>query len=98
MRRLVYDHVARTVAIQRTSLATPPSVDSLASEFRELMEELTPENREAFGKAIAPIAEGQDSPVSTAAPERVDQLDALDRYYSTEILEKLDGIVCRAAA
>jgi Domain of unknown function (DUF4145) len=61
------------------------------------MEELTPENREAFGKAIAPIAEGQDSTVSTAAPERADQLDALDRYYSAEIVEKLDGIVCRAA-
>jgi hypothetical protein len=34
MRRLVYDHVARTVAIERTSLASPPTVDSLAGEFK----------------------------------------------------------------
>ncbi len=43
MRRLVYDHVARTVAIQRTSLSTPPTVDSLAGEFKKLMDELTPQ-------------------------------------------------------
>src|ERR1700687_4796336 len=62
MRRLVYDHVARTVAIQRASLSSPPSVDSLAGEFKKLMDELTPETREALGQALAPIAAGEDSP------------------------------------
>jgi hypothetical protein len=94
MRCLVYDHVARTAAIERTSLSIPPSVDSLADEFRKLMDELTPETREALGQAFGPIAAGQDS----AVPATKDQLDALDRYYSEEILEKLDEIVSRASA
>jgi hypothetical protein len=98
MRRLVYDHVARTVAIQRTSLASPPAMDSLAAEFRKLMEELTPESREALGQALGPIAAGQDSAVPEGVPAATGQLDALDRYYSEEILAKLDGIVSRASA
>jgi Domain of unknown function (DUF4145) len=98
MRRLVYDHVARTVAIERTSLASPPSVDSLAVEFKKLMDELTPETRDALGQAFGPIAAGQDSPIAEAAPGAKSQLDALDRYYSKEILEKLNGIVSRASA
>jgi hypothetical protein len=98
MRHLVYDHVARTVAIQRTSLSSPPTVDSLADEFKKLMDELTPETRAALGKAFGPIAAGQDSPTPEAVPGATAQLDALDRYYSEEILEKLDGIVSRASA
>ena len=98
MRRLVYDHVARTIAIQRTSLSNPPTVASLAGEFKKLMEELTPETREALGQAFAPIAAGQDSPVPETVPAVTRQLDALDRYYSEEVLEKLDGIVSRASA
>jgi hypothetical protein len=98
MRQLVYDHVARTVAIQRTSLSSPPTVDSLADEFKKLMEELTPETREALGQAFAPIAAGRDVAASKAAPEATGQLEALDRYYSNEILEKLKDIVTRAAA
>jgi hypothetical protein len=98
MRRLVYDHVARTIAIQRTSLASPPAVDALAAEFKKLMEELTPETRDALGQAISPIATGQDLPITQAVPGDNAQLDALDRYYSDEILEKLDGIVSRASA
>jgi len=94
MRRLVYDHVARTAAIERTSLSSAPTVDSLAHEFKKLMDELTPATREALGQAITPIASGHESPAS--APN--DQLDALDRYYAEEILEKLDGIVARASA
>jgi hypothetical protein len=94
MRRLVYDHVARTVAIQRTSLSSPPTVDSLAGEFRELMDELAPATREALGREFGPIAAGQSLP----APEGTGNLDALDRYYSEEILEKLNGIVSRASA
>ena len=35
MRHLVYDHVARTVAIERTSLSSPPTVDSLADRVQE---------------------------------------------------------------
>ncbi|HEV8046227.1 MAG TPA: DUF4145 domain-containing protein, partial [Terriglobales bacterium] len=97
MRRLVYDHVARTVALQRTSLSGLPTVDSLADEFKKLMDELTPVTREALGHAISPIAEGQDSlsPEEACAPGN--QLDALDRYYAEEILEKLDRIVFRAS-
>ena len=98
MRRLVYDHVARTAAIQRTSLSSPPTVDSLAQEFKKLMDELTPETREALGHAFVPIATGQDSPIPGVAPEAEGQLEALDRYYSKEILERLDGIVSRASA
>jgi hypothetical protein len=98
MRRLVFDHVARTVAIQRTSLSSPPTVDSLAGEFKKLMDDLTPETREALGQAFVPIATGKGSPFPGAAPEAESQLDALDRYYSKEILEKLDGIVSRASA
>jgi hypothetical protein len=94
MRRLVYDHVARTVAIQRTSLISPPTVDSLAGEFKKLMDDLTPETREALGQALGPIAAGQSSPT----PEVKSDLDALDRYYSEEILEKLEGIISRASA
>jgi hypothetical protein len=98
MRHMVYDHVARTVAIQRTSLATPPTVDSLAGEFKILMDELTPETREALGQALGPIAAGQDSPLPEGAPGAKGQLDALDRFYSEEILERLDGVVSRASA
>jgi hypothetical protein len=98
MRRLVYDHVARTVAIQRTSLSSPPAVDSLAAEFKRLMDELTPETREALGNAFGPIAAGQNAPTPESVPEAKGQLDALDRYYSEEILDKLDGIVSRASA
>ena len=98
MRRLVYDHVARTVAIQRTSLSSPPTVDSLAAEFKQLMDELTPEARETLGQAFVPIAAAQDLPGSVAGLEAEGELDALDRYYSKEILEKLDGIVSRASA
>jgi len=94
MRRLVYDHVARTAAVQRTSLSSPPTLDFLAGEFKKLMDELTPETREALGEALGPIAAGENPP----APETKGQLDALDRYYTREILEKLDGIVSRAAA
>ena len=97
MRRLVYDHVGRTAALQRTSLSSPPTVDSLASEFKKLMDELTPVTREAFGQAISPIAEGQDSSSPEKASASSNQLDALDRYYAEEILEKLDGIVFRAS-
>jgi len=98
MRRLVYDHVARTVAIERTSLSSPPAVDSLAAEFKKLMDELTPETREALGNAFGPIAAGQNAPTPEGSAEGKDQLDALDRYYSEEIVEKLDGIVSRASA
>jgi len=98
MRRLVFDHVARTVAIQRTSLSSPPTVDFLADEFKNLMHELTPETREALGQAIGPIAAGLDTPVPEAVAGAKGQLDALDRYYSEEILEKMDGIVSRASA
>jgi len=98
MRRLVFDHVARTVAIQRTSLSSPPTVDLLADDFKNLMDELTPETREALGQAIGPIAAGLDTPVPEAVAGAKGQLDALDRYYSEEILEKLDGIVSRASA
>jgi hypothetical protein len=98
MRHLVYDHVARTAAIQRTSLSSPPTVDSLADEFKKLMDELTPEAREALGQAFVPIAAGEGSASSEAAPETTSQLDALDRFYSDEVLEKLDGIISRAAA
>jgi hypothetical protein len=98
MRGLVYDHVARTIAIQRTSLSSPPTVDSLASEFKKLMDELTPETREALGQALGPIAAGQESAAEEDVPEAGDQVDALDRYYSEEILQKLDGIVSRASA
>jgi hypothetical protein len=94
MRRMVYDHVARTVALQRTSLADPPTVDSLAVDFRKLMDELKPETRTALGQAFGHIATTPDSPRSDVN----DQLDVLDRYYSEEILEKLDGIVSRASA
>jgi hypothetical protein len=97
MRRMVYDHVARTVAIQRTSLASPPAVDSLAADFKKLMDELTPETRETLGQAFVPIATGRGSPVPEVAPEAEGQLDALDRYYSKEILDRLDGIVSRAS-
>ncbi len=95
MRHLVYDHVARTVAIERTSLSSPPTIDSLAAEFKKLMDELTPETREALGQAFGPIASGQES---ESSPRDDGQLDALDRYYSEEILGKLDGIVFRASA
>jgi len=98
MRRLVYDHVARTVAIERTSLASPPSVDSLACEFKKLMDELTPETRGALGQAIGPIAAGQDSVTAEAISGATGQLDALDRYYSEEVVKKLDRIVARASA
>jgi hypothetical protein len=98
MRHLIYDHVARTVAIERTSLSNPPTVDSLAVEFKKLMDELTPETREALGQAFVPIAAGQNSVAPEAVPEAKNQLDALDRYYSEEILGKLDGIVSRASA
>ncbi len=98
MRRLVYDHVARTVALQRTSLSSPPTVDSLASEFKKLMDELTPKTRETLGQALGPIAAGQESAASGAVPAGKGQLDALDRYYSEEILQKLNGIVARASA
>ena len=98
MRRLVYDHVAHTIAIQRTSLSSPPTVDSLAGEFKTLMDELTPETREALGQALAPIAAGEDSPAPEEVPGANSQLDALDRYYADEILEKLDGIISRASA
>jgi len=97
MRHLVYDHVARTAAIQRTSLSRPPTVDSLADEFKRPMDELTPETRDALGEAFVPIAAGQDSPAAEAAPGNEVQLDALDRYYANEVLEKLGGIVSRAA-
>jgi len=97
MRRLVYDHVARTVALQRTSLSGAPTVDSLADEFKKLMDELTPGTREALGQAITPIASGYDSPASEVAAFN-DQLEGLDRYYAEEILEKLNGIVSRASA
>jgi hypothetical protein len=73
-------------------------VDSLADEFKKLMDELTPQTRDALGQAISPIADGQNS----SSPEKLsaanDQLDALDRYYAEEILEKLNGIVSRASA
>jgi hypothetical protein len=98
MRHLIYDHVARTVAIQRTSLSSPPTVDTLADEFKKLMDELTPETREALGEAFAPIAAGEDLRGSAATHEATGQLDALDRYYSEEIVKKLDGIVSRASA
>jgi hypothetical protein len=98
MRHLVYDHVARTVAIERTSLSSPPTVDSLADEFKKLMDELSPKTREALGEAFAPIAAGQESRLPDAVPEATGQLDALDRYYADEILQKLDGIVSRASA
>jgi len=94
MRRLVYDHVARTVALQRTSLADLPTVDSLAADFRKLMDELNPETRAALDRAFDHIATAPETPL----PEVANQLDVLDRYYSKEILEKLDGIVCRASA
>ena len=94
MRRLVYDQVARTAALQRTSLADPPTVESLAGDFRKLMDDLTPETRAALGRAFDQIAVAPDSPV----PETKDQLDVLDRYYSEELLGKLDGIVSRASA
>ena len=97
MRRLVYDHVARTAALQRTSLSTPPTVDSLADQFKKLMDELTPQTRDALGQAISPIADGQNSSSPGKLSAANDQLDALDRYYSEEILEKLDGIVSRAS-
>jgi hypothetical protein len=97
MRRLVYDHVARTAALQRTSLSTPPTVDSLADEFKKLMDELTPQTRDALGQAISPIADGQNSSYPEKVSAANDQLDALDRYYSEEILEKLNGIVSRAS-
>ena len=59
MRHVVYDHVARTVAIERTSLSTPPTVDSLADQFKKLMDELTPETQQALGQAFGPIAAGR---------------------------------------
>ncbi len=96
MRRLVYDHVARTLAIQRTSLASPPPVDSLAADFKKLMNELTPETREALGHAFGPIAAGV--PVPQGGSEGEDEFDALDRYYTEEIMQKLSGIVSRASA
>jgi hypothetical protein len=58
------------------------------------MDDLTPETREALGQALGPIAAGQSSPT----PEVKSDLDALDRYYSEEILEKLEGIISRASA
>ena len=61
MRHLVYDHVARTVAIERTSVSSPPTVDSLAGGFKKLMDELRPETRKALGQAFGPIASGQQS-------------------------------------
>lgn len=98
MRHLVYDHVAGTVAIKRTSLSIPPTVDSLAGDFKKLMDELRPETRKALGQAFGPIAAGQQSQVPENTPAAKGQLDALDRYYSDEILEKLNGIVSRASA
>jgi hypothetical protein len=98
MRHLVYDHVARTVAIQRTSLSSPPTIDSLATDFRKLMDELKPQTREALGQALGPIAAGPNPPAPAPVSDGKDQLDALDRYYSEEVLEKLDGIVARASA
>jgi hypothetical protein len=52
MRHLVYDHVARTVAIERASVSSPPTVDSLAGDFKKLMDELRPETRKALGQAL----------------------------------------------
>ncbi len=86
-----------TVALQRTSLSGAPTVDSLADEFKKLMDELTPGTREALGQAITPIASGYDSPASEVAAFN-DQLEGLERYYAEEILEKLNGIVSRASA
>src|SRR5580692_4418885 len=98
MRHLVYDHVARTVAIERTSLSSPPTVDSLADQFKKLMDELTPETQQALGQAFGPIAAGRVSPIPESPPGVESQLDALDRYYSEEILGKLNKIVSRASA
>jgi hypothetical protein len=95
MRHLVYDHLARTVAIKRTSLSIPPTLDSLAGDFKKLMDELRPETRKARGQAFGPIAAGQQSRVPENTPAAKGQLDALERYYSDEILEKLNGIVSR---
>jgi hypothetical protein len=87
MRHLVYDHVARTVAIERTSVSSPPTVDSSAGDFKKLMDELRPETRKALGQAFGLIAAGQQSQVPENTPAAKGQLDALDRYYSDEILE-----------
>jgi hypothetical protein len=98
MRHLVYGHVARTVAIERTSLSNPPTVDSLADQFKKLMDELTPETQQALGQAFGSIAAGSVSPILESPPAVEGQLDALDRYYSEEILGKLNKIVSRASA
>jgi Domain of unknown function (DUF4145) len=98
MRHLVYGHVARTVAIERTSLSIPPAIDSLAAEFKKLMDELTPETRTALGQAFVPIAAGQQARVPESILAANAQVDSLDRYYSEEVLDKLDGIVSRASA
>jgi hypothetical protein len=58
MRRLVYDHVARTVAIQRISLSSPPTVDSLAGEFKKLMDELTPQPAELWARHLVRLQPG----------------------------------------
>jgi hypothetical protein len=87
MRHLVYDHIARTVAIERTAVSSPPTVDSLAGDFKKLMDELRPETRKALGQALGPIASRQQSQVPENTPGAKGQLDALDRYFSDEILE-----------
>jgi hypothetical protein len=57
------------------------------------MDELRPETRKALGQAFGPIAAGQQSQVPENTPAAKGQLDALDRHYSDEILEKLNGTV-----
>jgi hypothetical protein len=94
MRRLIYDYVARSAAIERTSLANPPSLDSIRTEFKRLMDELKPETREKLGEAIRDMGTGDAVPASRDGS----QLDSLDRYYSEEILKKLDSVVARAAS
>jgi Domain of unknown function (DUF4145) len=94
MRRLIYDYVARSAALERTSLSGPPSLDSIRTEFKQLMDQLKPETRETLDEAMREMGAGGMTPALPGGS----QVDSLDRYYSEEILNKLDAVVSRAVS
>jgi hypothetical protein len=88
LQREVSEYFSRRASSERTTLGQLPTMSPRLSAILKMLERMP--------QRVADQSEWTENTCSSHAEPETDDEDNLDRHYSAEVLDKLDGIVRRA--